>query len=182
MPKKSVTLNGFPGGLNKDASMHDIVSDGRGKDEALGSHEMSLSTPGNLNAYLDEKGKVITKFIKTLEKSDLTYSTPRGSQNLGGTNPYFSGEFKIDNCRLSSDDSGSGQSANGYGNPERITLPDGVQFSDVTGRKAYPGMRVFISADGDGEEAFNKGIFGAPSFYINNKILWGQDRIEYAFL
>ena len=32
------------------------------------------------------------------------------------------------------------------------------------------------------EDAFNKGIFGAPSFYINNKIFWGQDRIEFAFL
>ena len=32
------------------------------------------------------------------------------------------------------------------------------------------------------EDAFNKGIFGSPSFYINNKIFWGQDRIEFAFL
>jgi 2-hydroxychromene-2-carboxylate isomerase len=29
-------------------------------------------------------------------------------------------------------------------------------------------------------EAFEKGIFGAPTFYINNKIFWGQDRLEYA--
>ena len=28
------------------------------------------------------------------------------------------------------------------------------------------------------DEAFEKGIFGAPSFYINNKIFWGQDRIS----
>ena len=25
-----------------------------------------------------------------------------------------------------------------------------------------------------------KGIFGAPSFVANNKIFWGQDRIEFA--
>ena len=30
------------------------------------------------------------------------------------------------------------------------------------------------------DEAFNKGIFGAPTFYINNKIFWGQDRIYFA--
>jgi len=28
--------------------------------------------------------------------------------------------------------------------------------------------------------AFEKGIFGAPTFVANNKIFWGQDRIEFA--
>jgi 2-hydroxychromene-2-carboxylate isomerase len=30
------------------------------------------------------------------------------------------------------------------------------------------------------DEAFAKGIFGAPTFLVNNKIFWGQDRLEYA--
>ena len=30
------------------------------------------------------------------------------------------------------------------------------------------------------EDAFKKGIFGAPTFFVNNKIFWGQDRIEFA--
>ena len=29
-------------------------------------------------------------------------------------------------------------------------------------------------------EAFQKEIFGAPTFITNNKIFWGQDRLEYA--
>ena len=29
-------------------------------------------------------------------------------------------------------------------------------------------------------EAYEKGIFGAPTFVVNNKIFWGQDRIEFA--
>ena len=29
-------------------------------------------------------------------------------------------------------------------------------------------------------EAFQKDIFGAPTFIVNNKIFWGQDRLEYA--
>ena len=29
-------------------------------------------------------------------------------------------------------------------------------------------------------EAFKKEIFGAPTFVINNKIFWGQDRLKYA--
>jgi len=29
-------------------------------------------------------------------------------------------------------------------------------------------------------EAFKKEVFGAPTFIINNKIFWGQDRLEYA--
>ena len=28
-------------------------------------------------------------------------------------------------------------------------------------------------------EAYEKGIFGAPSFISNNRIFWGQDRIEF---
>jgi len=31
------------------------------------------------------------------------------------------------------------------------------------------------------EDAFNKGVFGAPTFIINNKLFWGQDRLEFAF-
>ena len=29
-------------------------------------------------------------------------------------------------------------------------------------------------------DAYEKGIFGAPTFFVNNKIFWGQDRIEFA--
>ena len=29
-------------------------------------------------------------------------------------------------------------------------------------------------------EAFKLDIFGAPSFLVNNKLFWGQDRLEYA--
>ena len=30
------------------------------------------------------------------------------------------------------------------------------------------------------QEAFKKEVFGAPTFIVNNKIFWGQDRLEYA--
>ena len=30
------------------------------------------------------------------------------------------------------------------------------------------------------QAAFDKGIFGAPTFYVNNKVFWGQDRLEFA--
>ncbi len=29
------------------------------------------------------------------------------------------------------------------------------------------------------EEAFQKEIFGAPTFIVNNKLFWGQDRLEF---
>ena len=29
------------------------------------------------------------------------------------------------------------------------------------------------------DDAYKKGIFGAPSFIVNNKIFWGQDRLEF---
>ena len=30
------------------------------------------------------------------------------------------------------------------------------------------------------QKAHDKGIFGAPTFVVNNKIFWGQDRLEFA--
>ena len=29
-------------------------------------------------------------------------------------------------------------------------------------------------------DAYQKGVFGAPTFVVNNKIFWGQDRIDFA--
>tara|TARA_B100001123_G_scaffold448317_1_gene608774 strand:+ start:2019 stop:2609 length:591 start_codon:yes stop_codon:yes gene_type:complete len=28
-------------------------------------------------------------------------------------------------------------------------------------------------------DAYNKGVFGTPTFMVNNKIFWGQDRLEF---
>ena len=30
------------------------------------------------------------------------------------------------------------------------------------------------------KDAFEKNIFGAPTFVVNNKLFWGQDRLDYA--
>jgi 2-hydroxychromene-2-carboxylate isomerase len=30
------------------------------------------------------------------------------------------------------------------------------------------------------DNAFDKEVFGAPTFIVNNKVYWGQDRLEYA--
>ena len=31
------------------------------------------------------------------------------------------------------------------------------------------------------DAAFKKGIFGAPTFIVNGKMFWGQDRLEFVF-
>ena len=30
------------------------------------------------------------------------------------------------------------------------------------------------------KDAFERDIFGAPTFVVNDKIFWGQDRLDYA--
>ncbi|MEI8065409.1 MAG: DsbA family protein, partial [Pseudomonadota bacterium] len=30
-------------------------------------------------------------------------------------------------------------------------------------------------------DSFAKGIFGVPSFIVNGKLFWGQDRLEFVF-
>jgi 2-hydroxychromene-2-carboxylate isomerase len=29
-------------------------------------------------------------------------------------------------------------------------------------------------------DSFNKGIFGVPTFIVNEKMFWGQDRLDFA--
>ena len=47
-------------------------------------------------------------------------------------------------------------------------------FLDIKSQKVKDKLKELTS------KAFKKEIFGAPTFYINNKIFWGQDRLEYA--
>ena len=55
----------------------------------------------------------------------------------------------------------------------------------------FHGLHVTVGKDGDlsisvrfqdvkAMNAFEKDIFGAPTFVVNNKIFWGQDRLDYA--
>ena len=47
-------------------------------------------------------------------------------------------------------------------------------MSETTDQKIKDRLRKIT------EEAFKKGIFGAPTFLVNKKIFWGQDRLSYA--
>tara|TARA_Y100000816_G_scaffold289029_1_gene274708 strand:+ start:485 stop:1063 length:579 start_codon:yes stop_codon:yes gene_type:complete len=47
-------------------------------------------------------------------------------------------------------------------------------FKDISKQEVKDQLKKFT------EDAFKKEIFGAPTFMVNNKIFWGQDRLEYA--
>ena len=44
--------------------------------------------------------------------------------------------------------------------------------------KRYP--RIKDKLKSVTQEAHDKDVFGAPTFVVNNKIFWGQDRLEFA--
>ncbi len=50
MPKKSITLNGWDGGLNIDKDASDIISEGKAKDEAVTLTRIFADIPGKLRA------------------------------------------------------------------------------------------------------------------------------------
>ena len=52
MPKQTLTLNGFAGGLNLDADESDLASSGQGEDEVQESK----------NFFLDKRGKIVTEY------------------------------------------------------------------------------------------------------------------------
>ena len=47
-------------------------------------------------------------------------------------------------------------------------------FKDIGNNKVKDELKKLTNL------AFEKDIFGAPTFIVNNKIFWGQDRLEYA--
>ena len=47
-------------------------------------------------------------------------------------------------------------------------------FKDIENNKIKDELKKITN------HAFEKDIFGAPTFIVNNKIFWGQDRLEYA--
>ena len=47
-------------------------------------------------------------------------------------------------------------------------------FNNINDKKIKDQLKELTNS------AFQKDIFGAPTFVVNNKIFWGQDRLEYA--
>mgnify|MGYP001285362821 CR=1 FL=1 len=53
-------------------------------------------------------------------------------------------------------------------------IDENIFFLKIQNQKIKDDLRKLT------DNAFEKNIFGAPTFIVNNKIFWGQDRLEYA--
>ena len=56
---------------------------------------------------------------------------------------------------------------------DQLKIDQKIFFSGVNNEKTKDELKKLTN------EAFSKEIFGAPTFVINDKIFWGQDRLEY---
>ena len=72
---------------------------------------------------------------------------------------------------------------------DNIDLSDEIEITkilkilDIDNKKFFEGISNQLIKDQLKEltaEAFKKELFGAPTFVANNRIFWGQDRLEYA--
>ena len=57
---------------------------------------------------------------------------------------------------------------------ENLNINHEEFFKSISKQETKDELKKFTS------EAFKKEIFGAPTFIVNNKIFWGQDRLNYA--
>ena len=57
---------------------------------------------------------------------------------------------------------------------EICKLNENIFFERIQNQKTKDKLRELTNS------AFEKDIFGAPTFVVNNKIFWGQDRLDYA--
>ena len=53
-------------------------------------------------------------------------------------------------------------------------IDENIFFMKIQDQKIKDDLRKLT------DNAFEKNIFGAPTFIVNNKIFWGQDRLDYA--
>ena len=94
------------------------------------------------------------------------YLSVNNNQKEEYLNIFFNAYWK-DNLDLSSDKEFSKLL-------ETLRIDDKVFFEKIKQQSIKNDLKKLTS------DAFNREIFGAPTFVVNNKIFWGQDRLEYA--
>ena len=57
---------------------------------------------------------------------------------------------------------------------ENLKIDSKIFFDKIKQQSIKDDLKKFTYS------AFEKEVFGAPTFIVNNKIFWGQDRLEYA--
>ncbi|MDB2655568.1 2-hydroxychromene-2-carboxylate isomerase [Candidatus Pelagibacter bacterium] len=57
---------------------------------------------------------------------------------------------------------------------ENLKIDSKIFFDKITNQSIKDTLKQLTN------DAFEKEVFGAPTFIVNNKIFWGQDRLEYA--
>ena len=57
---------------------------------------------------------------------------------------------------------------------ENLKIDSKIFFDKISQQSIKDTLKKFTN------DAFEKEVFGAPTFIVNNKIFWGQDRLEYA--
>ena len=57
---------------------------------------------------------------------------------------------------------------------KKCSIDKNIFFNDIKNDKVKEELKKLTN------NAFEKDVFGAPTFIVNNKIFWGQDRLEYA--
>ena len=57
---------------------------------------------------------------------------------------------------------------------KKCSIDKNIFFTDIKNDKVKEELKRLTN------KAFEKDVFGAPTFIVNNKIFWGQDRLDYA--
>jgi len=54
-----------------------------------------------------------------------------------------------------------------------------IKYDDFAQKSSDPKIKDDLKSRTDA--AFKRGVFGAPTFMVNGKMFWGQDRLEFVF-
>ena len=57
---------------------------------------------------------------------------------------------------------------------EKCNIEKKIFLEGIKNQKIKDKLKLFT------QKAYNKEIFGVPTFLVDNKVFWGQDRLEFA--
>ena len=111
-------------------------------------------------------GALVAAGVYRLHYQHRGYLSVEESQKEDYLNIFFDAYWK-DNLDLSSEKEISKLL-------ESLKIDSKIFFDKISLQSIKDTLKQFTN------DAFEKEVFGAPTFIVDNKIFWGQDRLEYA--
>ena len=145
---------------------------------------MSTLQVNTINESTSTSGVTIDGVLLKDSKIGGTITIPGSTGTMALTSDITSGLAEADLWQITAHASSTGTLTSNWARPSGTLIAyNGTGMTESSGIFTFANTGYYLVqftcsvADNSGAD---KDIFGTPTFIINNKIFWGQDRLEYA--